>query len=334
MFRKRQINLTVSLLVVFLLVAGTASVPRAGETTKVKVSLDWTPNTNHTGLYVAKELGYFAEENLDVKIVQPAKATTSIQLAATGKTEFGINTQEYVIMARSRDVPVVSIGAIIQNNTSGFAVPEGREITSVEDFEGKRYGGWGTELENQLIRSVMKNAGADFSSVEFVNLGMTDFVTASKQKMADFFWIFRGWEGIHADIEGLDYSYIPLTELSETFNYYTPIFITGESLIDKNPELVSRFMKAVSRGYEYAAENPEEAGNILLENATELDRELVMKSQKYLSDKYAEGAERWGIQEKEPWRDFMVWMYKHDLIDKEINASEAFTNEFLPEPEN
>lgn len=334
MFRKKLINPTVFITVVFLLVAGTTSFSRAGEMNQVKVSLDWTPNTNHTGLYVAKKLGYFAEENLKVKIVQPAKATTSIQLAASGKTEFGINTQEYVTMARSRGVPVVSIAAIIQNNTSGFAAPKGREITSVEDFEGKRYGGWGTELENQLIRSVMKNAGADFSSVEFVNLGMTDFVTASKQKMADFFWIFRGWEGIHADIEGLDYNYIPLTELSETFNYYTPIFITGESLIEKKPDLVKGFMKAVSRGYEYAEENPEEAGKILLESATELDRELVMKSQKYLSEKYSEGVESWGIQENEPWWDFMEWMYDHDLIDNQINVSKAFTNEFLPESES
>ncbi|MFB6291725.1 MAG: ABC transporter substrate-binding protein [Candidatus Bipolaricaulia bacterium] len=334
MFQKRQINLVTTLIVGFVLVTATAFSPLAGGMNQIKVSLDWTPNTNHTGLYVAKKRGYFADENLKVKIVQPAKATTSIQLTASGKTEFGINTQEYVTMARSRGVPVVSIAAIIQHNTSGFAAPEGRGIDSVEDFEGHRYGGWGTKLENQLIKSVMKKAGADFSSVKFVNLGMTDFVTAARQKMADFFWIFRGWEGIHADIEGLDYNYIPLTELSETFDYYTPIFITGETLIKDNPQLVEDFLRAVSRGYRYAEKHPEKAAEILLKGASELDRELVVKSQKYLSDKYSAGVERWGVQKKEPWQDFTDWMYDHELIENKIEASEAFTNEFLPEQEN
>lgn len=334
MFQKRPINLIGSLLVVFLLVSGSTFFPAAGETNQIKVSLDWTPNTNHTGLYVAKELGYFADEDLKVRIVQPAKATTSIQLTASGKTEFGINTQEYVTMARSRGVPVVSIAAIIQGNTSGFAAPEGEGIDSVEDLEGKRYGGWGTELENQLIKSVMNNAEADFSSVEFVNLGMTEFVTAAREEMADFFWIFRGWEGIHADIEGLDYNYIPLTKISETFDYYTPLFIASESIIADNPALVKDFLNAVSRGYRYAEKNPEKAGKILLDSASELDRELVMKSQEYLSEEYSRGVDRWGVQEEDIWEDFMIWMHDHGLLEKKIDASEAFTNEFLPEAES
>lgn len=323
---------TVWALVLVLALIGSVAVTGAGAT-KVKLTLDWTPNTNHTGIYVAKELGYFAEEGLKVSIVQPSK-TTSIQLTATGRTEFGVSHQESVTMGRARDIPVVSIAAIIQNNTSGFAAPLEEEISSVEDFAGHKFGGWGSELYNKIIQSVMRDAGADFSTVDFVNVGMTDFVTAARHDMADFFWIFYGWQGVHAQIEGLEFTYIPVRELSETFNYYTPVFIAGEKVIEERPELVRKFLRAVTRGYEYAGNNPERSAEILLEHASELDRELVTESQEYLSDKYSEGVEHWGVQEKVVWERFTAWLLKNDLIERKVDAEKAYTNEFLPVEED
>ncbi len=329
MFKTSPIKPIGLILIALVLLVSTTAPGTKAKTRRIRVTLDWTPNTNHTGLYVAKELGYFADEGLKVKVVQPSK-TTAVQLTASGKTEFGISHQESVTMARDRGVPVVSIAAIIQNNTSGFAAPADTGIESVKDFENHRFGGWGMELYNRIIRSVMKEADADFSSVSFVNLGMTDFVTAARKGMADFFWIFYGWQGIHAELEGLDFNYIPARELSETFNYYTPVFISSEKVIQKKPELVEKFLRAATRGYEYAMENPEESAEILLDHATELDRELVMKSQKFLSDQYGKGVDRWGVQEKSVWTDFTDWLHENDLIDKRIPAEEAFTNEFLP----
>lgn len=89
----------------------------------VTVVLDWTPNTNHTGLYVAKEKGYFKDEGLDVDIIQPGEAGAD-QLVAAGKAQFGISAQESITEARIQGVPIVSIAAIIQHNTSGFASPK------------------------------------------------------------------------------------------------------------------------------------------------------------------------------------------------------------------
>ena len=330
MSKKSPIKLLGLLFIGLVLLVGTTGSAESAKMQNIRVTLDWTPNTNHTGLYVAKELGYFAEENLKVKVVQPSK-TTAVQLTASGRTKFGVSHQESVTMARDRGVPVVAIAAIIQENTSGFAAPADTGIESVQDFENHKFGGWGMELYNKIIRSVMKEAGADFSTVSFVNLGMTDFVTAARKGMADFFWIFYGWQGMHAELAGLDFNYIPAKSLSETFNYYTPVFIGSEGVIQKKPELVEKFLRAVSRGYGYATKNPKESAEILLDHASELDRELVMKSQKFLSDQYGKGVDRWGVQEKSVWTDFTNWLYKNGLIDKRIPVEEAFTNEFLPE---
>ncbi len=99
-----------------------AQTPRQDEKglQKVSITLDWTPNTNHTGIYVAKELGYFKEQGLEVDILQPGQNITD-QIVATGKSEFGVSYQENVIRARSENIPLVSIAAVIQHNTSGFA---------------------------------------------------------------------------------------------------------------------------------------------------------------------------------------------------------------------
>src|SRR5665647_3025311 len=89
---------------------------------KITVVLDWFPNTNHSGLYVAKDQGYYAEEGLDVNIIQPSEGGNP-QLIAAGKGDFAISYQEEVTIARSQDIPVVAIAAVIQHNTSGFASP-------------------------------------------------------------------------------------------------------------------------------------------------------------------------------------------------------------------
>ena len=137
---------------------------------KVSVVLDWTPNTNHTGLYVAKEKGYFKEQGLDVDIIMPGEAGAD-QLVASGKAEFGVGYQEGVTQARVQDVPLVSIAAIIQHNTSGFASPKEKGISSPKDFEGKTYGGWGSPVEKAVMASIMKQKNADVEKVKFHEYG-------------------------------------------------------------------------------------------------------------------------------------------------------------------
>lgn len=142
--------------------------------TQVKIALDWTPNTNHTGLYAAKELGYYAEEGLDVQIVQPG-AAGSDTMVTSGEAQFGISAQEALTLARLQDVPLVSIAAIIQHNTSGFAAPKDRNIKTPKDFEGKTYGGWGSPAEQAAMKAIMDPEGGDVSKVKLVNIGEADF---------------------------------------------------------------------------------------------------------------------------------------------------------------
>lgn len=306
-----------------------SALSNGGDLEEVTVVLDWTPNTNHTGLYVAEHEGYFAEESLDVEILLPGEATPE-QLVASGQADFGISYQENVTYARTQDVPIVSIAAIIQHNTSGFASLKEAGIEKPKDFEGKVYGGWGSPIEEAVMDTIMRIDGADIDQVEYVNIGNTDFFTAVERGDIDFAWIYYGWTGIEAELRDIALNMIYLNEYSDALDYYTPVIITSEKMIAEKAQTVRNFLKAVAKGYQFAIEKPDEAAEILSEAVPELDKDLVKKSQEWLAPRYQDDAPRWGEQKLEIWENFARWMEEHGLLEKTLDSEKAFTNEFLP----
>ncbi|MDX8047461.1 ABC transporter substrate-binding protein [Gracilibacillus sp. S3-1-1] len=296
---------------------------------KVTFVLDWTPNTNHTGIYVAEAKGYYEEEGLDVDIVMPGEAGAD-QTVAAGQAQFGISYQEQVTEARTQDIPLVSVAAVIQHNTSGLAAPVEKGITSPEDFVGKTYGGWGAPVESAVIDALMKQEGASVDDVEVLNIGNTDFFTAVERDV-DFAWIYYGWTGIEAELRGTDIDMIYLTDYSDKLDYYTPVITTNEEMIEEHPETIKHFLAAVNRGYQDAIDNPSEAADILVAAVPDLDEELVHASQEWISPRYQDDATRWGEQSRDIWSNYAEFMFDNDLLEKELDVDEAFTNEFLPE---
>ncbi len=327
MFKFNRLFLCISLLLLlFLLLPSGCTNEVADEPDQVTVLLDWTPNTNYSGIYAAVEEGFYDEENLSIEVIEAPGSV--VQMVAAGQAEFGISYQEEVTFARLADIPVVSIGAIIQNNTSGFASLEDRGIETPADFEGKSYGGWGSPVEEAMIKALMEQYGANFEEVDIITTGGVDSLIVIERE-ADFAWIYYGWTGIEAELKGMELNFIELREEEPALDYYTPTIISGEDLIENNPELIRRFMNATARGYQFAIENPQLAARHLLAHAPELDEELVMASQEWLADKYQADAEIWGLQKRDTWEAYSQWLYEYNLIEEIPDPDKAFTNEFL-----
>ena len=165
----------------------------------VTVILDYVANTNHTGMYVALDQGYYKDAGLNVSIVEPTEGATAT-LVAVGKGDFGISYQEDVTIAlTSADpLPIKAIAAILQHNTSGFATYEGKGINSPKDFEGKTYAGWGGPGEEAVLKAVMTQDGADFSKLNMVISDGSGF-EALKDKV-DVMWFFEGWDNIKCEL--------------------------------------------------------------------------------------------------------------------------------------
>jgi ABC-type nitrate/sulfonate/bicarbonate transport system substrate-binding protein len=325
--RKTIIIFTVLLILMFinLLTAGCETTePEELET--VTVILDWTPNTNFSGIYAAIERGYYREEGLSVELVQAPGSV--IQMVGANQAEFGFSYQEEVTFARLADIPVVSVAAVIQHNSSGFISLKERGIETPADFEGKSYGGWGSPVEEATIKALMERHGANFEKVNMITTGEVDALIAIERE-ADFAWIFYGWTGIAAELKGMNFNFIELRSEDSALDYYTPVLISSETTIASKPDLVERFMSATAKGYRLAIEKPDEAAQILLDAVPELNPKLVQTSQKWLANQYQADAQTWGLQQLETWEAYGSWLFEHGLIDEIPVMENAFTNEFL-----
>lgn len=302
------------------------------ETEKITFVLDWTPNTNHTGLYVAESQGFFEEQGLEVEIVQPPEDGADA-LVASGKAQFGVSFQDTMApgVAGENVLPTTAVAALIQHNTSGIVSRKGEGMDTPRGMEGKKYATWDSPVEKAMIQNVVEEDGGDYSKVEMIPSTVTDEVSALQSKSVDAIWIFYGWAGVKMELEGLETDYFAFKDINPVFDYYTPVVIANNDFLASEPETAKKFLTALRDGYEYAIENPEEAAEILCEAAPELDQELTVASQNYLSEQYKAEVEQWGYIDPERWNGFYQWLNENELVEDEIPENTGFSNDYLPE---
>lgn len=293
--------------------------------------LDWTPNTNHTGLYIAQKQGYFRDAGLEVEIVQPPEGGAEV-LVASGKAQFGVSFQDTMAPALIGDdaLPIKAVATILQHNTSGIVSRKGEGIDTPKGMEGKKYATWESPIELATLQNVIEGDGGDFNKVELIPNTITDEVSALKTKSVDAIWIFYGWAGVKTELENLKTDYFAFSDLNPTFDYYTPVIISNNQFLENEPETAKAFLAALSKGYEEAAANPEQAADILCQAVPELDKALVLASQKYLSAQYLADAKQWGYMDPVRWNGFYSWLNENSLLDPELPEDTGFTNDYLP----
>jgi len=325
----KRICLVAPLLLLAVLALSCGGKASAG-TTQVKLMLDWVPNTNHTGIYVAEDKGYFRDAGLEVEIIQPGEVYPEAAIAG-GAADFGISFQENVTLARAEGAPIVSIAAVLQHNTSGFASLAGKGVKSPADFEGLRYGAYGSPSEAPTLQALMESAGADFSKLQMVTTGLSDPLALLQQGQIDLAWIFYGWQGLQAKQMGIDLNVVMMKDYFDVVpDYYTPVVIASETTIAERPDVVKALVGALSRGYTFAAEHPQEAADILMRAVPELDSALVHESQEWIAGYYIAEASQWGEQKESVWRGYADWLVEHGVLKTAIDVQAAFTDRFLP----
>ena len=310
------------------------SVP-AEDLTKITFCLDWTPNTNHTGIYAAQALGYFEEEGLDVEIVQPPE-NGAVLMCAAGQAQFAIDAQDTMAAALDQEEPlgITAVAAMIQHNTSGILSRAGDGINSPKGLEGKVYSTWESPIELKMIEYVMEQDGGDFSKVTLIPNDITDEPAALAAHQTDAVWVFYGWSGINAQVEGVDCDYWSFGDISPELDYYTPVILANDSFLEESPDVAKAFLRAAGRGYAYAAEHPKEAADMLIEGdstgSLSGSEDLIYASQEWLSGRYIDDADRWGVIDEDRWNSFYGWLSENGLTQHDLTGK-GFSNEFLPD---
>ncbi|MEW4354822.1 ABC transporter substrate-binding protein [Streptococcus pneumoniae] len=296
---------------------------------KIDFILDWTPNTNHTGLYVAQEKGYFKEAGVDVDIKLPPEDSSS-DLVINGKAPFAISFQDSMAKKLEKGAEMTAVAAIVEHNTSGIISKSSAGITNPKDLVEKTYGTWNDPIELAMVETLVKDQGGDVEKVKKVPNTDSNSITPIENGSFDAAWIYYGWDGILAKSQGIETNFFYMTDYAKELDYYSPVIIANNTYLKEHKEEARGVIQAIKKGYQYAMEHPKEAADILIKHAPALEKEraFVEESQAYLSQHYAEKKETWGRFDAKRWNAFYDWAEKNGVLEKNLENT-GFTNEFV-----
>jgi ABC-type nitrate/sulfonate/bicarbonate transport system substrate-binding protein len=305
----------------------------------VRLALDWTPNTDHTGFFAARAKGWYQDAAIDLRILPYATATPETLLAAH-QAECGISFQDSMTFAVAAGADIVSVAAILQKTASAIGVLADGPLLRPRDLDGKTYAGFGYPNEEPTLKYVIKADG-----------GTGDFKTATLDaaayealynKQADFTIPFTAWEGVEAAQRGIKLRYFQFADYGFP-EYYQVVLACDRQWLDKDPDAARRFVAATVQGFQFAADNADEAAALLVsENPGVFDanKDLPKASQEFLdTGKYLVDANgTFGTQTLERWTGYSKFLFDQGLLvdsagkplPKALDYGTLFTNDFLP----
>jgi len=314
----------------------------SGAQDTVRFALDWTPNTNHTGIYVAQQQGWYAAQGINLQILPYSDANTPDTLVATGQADFGISFEESVVTDRVDKLPVRSVAAVLQTNTSALATLKSSGLDRPAKLAGKRYAGFGTTYEEPVIQTMLKTDGATDPTFKLITANLSGY-QALVANQADFLWIYLGWEGVQAKLDSVELNTFLLKDFGVP-DYYTPVIIANERFLADHGDVARRFLAATAQGYEFGVTNPQEAADLLIAGApagTFPDPALPRESQAYLAPFYKGDQPHWGLQKADYWSNFPHFIAATGLLKdstgtvvkpEDIDYTALYTNDYLPQP--
>ena len=321
------------LLVCAMLLCGCGASAGNNETSGLKeldVVLDWYPNALHAFLYVAIEKGYYEEEGLKVNIRFPSNANDAISLVAAGQADIGLYYQQDVIQARAQqDVPVKSIGAVVQGPLNIVLSLKEKGITSAGDLVGKTIGYAGTELSEALIRSIMQYVGADYSDVTMIDVGFDLMSSMTTGNVDATIGCLVNHEVPQMEEEGFSVNWFDLDDYGVP-TYYEGIFLASDETIANDSETLQAFLRASAKGFADMKADPEAALATLLANQNAenfpLSETVERKSMGVLIPMMETADVAFLSQSDACWQENIDWMLEQGLIDAAVPLDDVRVN--------
>jgi ABC-type nitrate/sulfonate/bicarbonate transport system substrate-binding protein len=314
------------------------SLPTGPQAT-VRLALDWTPNTDHTGFFVARAKGWYAQAGIDLKILPYATQAPETLLAAH-QAECGISFQDSLTFAAAAGADIVSVAAILQKTASAIGVLADGPILRPRELDDKTYGSFAYPAEVPTMKAVIKADGGegDFK-VAILDAAAYE---ALYNKQVDFTIPFTAWEGVEAEQRGIKLRYFQFADYGFP-DFYQVVLACDRQWLEKDPDAARRFVAATAAGFAFAAAKPDEAAALLVsENPGVFDanKDLPRASQEFLvKGGYLLDADgRFGAQTLERWQGYSDFLYRQGLLadgdgkplTKPLDYSRLFTNDFLP----
>lgn len=286
----------------------------------IRVQLDWFANTNHTGLLLAAEEGWFAAAGLDVEIDGEVHSSFD-----THGADIILGPQVSMLETRGA---VTCIATITQRCDSGLVSLADAGITRPRDLEGKRLTHWSARWFHELIGTAVELDGGDYAKVMRVPMDVGDIVS-TLGAVADATWVYENWEVQELKSLGHDVNFIRLADLGPLWDFCAPSYAATRAMEERRPDVLARFMEVVERGYREACAHPAEVVQRLRHRLPAVPMEMLVASQRHLAAISLDANGRWGTITPERWNTLANWMVDRGMMDQRRETE--YTNAFLPQ---
>jgi ABC-type nitrate/sulfonate/bicarbonate transport system substrate-binding protein len=299
----------------------------------VRIALDYTPNVNYLGIYVAIAKGYFAAEHV-TPVILPYANLDAEQLIQAGKTDLGISYPPDVIINNANGtLHYRAVAALVTDNTTALAVLASSKYTSPAQLSGKLYGGFGIASDKPLVTAILRAAGVKHPVFRQV-IEDASVITALAAHRIDYTAVFGGIDDVTAALQGIRLRTFPYNRyLGAAGNYPNAVYVAGDQDIAARGPILARALKALAEGYAFAAHDPAAADAILIK-----DNETALSSAKRIIDAtglataphFLDGAGAWGPETDADYRGLERILAGGHLLRRSPPMSDLYTNSLLP----
>ena len=305
----------------------------------IRLALDWTPNTNHTGFYVALAQGLYENAQVSVVISTPDQddyQTTPARQLAQGQVDLAVAPSESVISYQTNGVPLVAIAALLARDASAIVTLERSGIERPQQLDNRVYGSYSARYEDEIVRQLIRNDGGQ-GAFETNKPARLNLWQALLDQQVDATWIFLPWEGVEAAVKNVGLNVFKLGDYGIPYGY-SPILMANRDWATQHADGLRKFMQATSAGFRWAAEHPAEAAQLLMDTAkhpTLNDPNFLQQSQRTVAGYYLDAEGQWGLMEPTVWEQFIQWLTERQLLtvdtgsDNPLDVKQLYTNEFL-----
>jgi putative hydroxymethylpyrimidine transport system substrate-binding protein len=328
--RATAVVLALVILAAGLAACGSKSDDTNGEAEKLTLDLDFYPNPDHAGIYMAEKEGFFKEAGLELTIDSPSDPAAPLKEVAAGRADLAITYEPEVMLAHEKGLDVVAVAALVNRPLTSLMWLKSSGIKSVTDLKGKTVSFAGIPYQEAFLKTILARAKVPASSVKAVNVGfglLPSLVSGSAQAMLGG---YSNVEGVDLQLRGKDPVITPVDQLGVP-TYDELVIVARRSTLEEEGERVRLFISALRRGTEAAAADPKAATEAILAANTDLEPKLAaaqVKATLPLLNARTAG-KPYGWMSPEEWETFGGWMRDEGLIAEQPNASELLSNAYL-----